>query len=58
MNRTVRAMIVRLVWLPGSIGSIAPVNVPQAVAINTIRESVSRFPQRQLPGFLPGGGRM
>jgi hypothetical protein len=34
------------------------VNVPQAAASNIIRESVCRIPQRQLPGFMPGGGRM
>src|ERR1019366_10493606 len=55
-NRTVRAVIPRLVWQSGSRGSITPVNVSQAVPTNVVRESVRRFSQRQMPGILPGGG--
>jgi hypothetical protein len=57
-NRTVRAVIPRLVWKSGSRGSITPVNVPQAVPPNVVRESVWRFSRRQMPDILPGGGRM
>jgi hypothetical protein len=54
-NRTVRAVIPRLVWAPGSKGSITPVNVPQAVSPSASREPVGLTPHR-VPGALPGGG--
>ena len=57
-NRTVRAVIPRLVWQSGSRGSITPVNVPQAVPPSVVRESVWRFSRRQMLDILPGGGRM
>ena len=57
-NRTVRAVIPRLVWKSGSRGSITSVNVPQAVPPSVVRESVWRFSRRQMPDILPGGGRM
>jgi hypothetical protein len=57
-NRTVRAVIPRLVWQSGSRGSITPVNVPQTVPPSVVRESVWLTSPRQMPGILPGGGRM
>jgi len=57
-NRTVRAVIPRLVWRSGSRGSITPVDVSQTIKRSIVRESVWRFSRRQMPGILPGGGRM
>jgi hypothetical protein len=54
-NRTVRAVIARLVWAPGSKGSITPVNVSQAVSPSAIREWIG-FTPRRVPGAWPGGG--
>src|SRR5258708_34105338 len=57
-NRTVRAVIPRVVWRSGSRGSITPVDVSQTIKRSIIRESVWRFSRRQNPGILPVDGRM
>jgi hypothetical protein len=58
LNGTVRGGVPRLVWQTGSRESITPVNVTKAVLTRVIRESLGQRAQRQLPGLIPGGGRM